>query len=148
MSVSWRVVGVLLGVAILSAGCDKSSTTPPAGKPGDETYAKKLVGVWEGTDPDMKGPKGESMTMEFKADGGFNVSMGADTIITGTWKLVKEEGKTVTIDTEASLVGFGDPKAPAKADKKTLSLVFEDADTIVMSQPGDKPKTEKLKRKK
>ena len=146
MSKSWRVAGVLLGMVVLSAGCDKSSTTPP-GKPGDETYGKKLVGVWEGTDPEMKSPKGESMTMEFKADGGFNVSMGADAIITGTWKLVKEEGKTLTIDTEASFVGFGDPKAPAKADKKTLSLVFEDADTIVMSG-GDKPKTEKLKRKK
>jgi len=146
MSVSTRVAGVLLGVVFLTTGCDKSSTTPP-GKPGDETYGKKVVGVWEGTDPEMKGPKGESMTMEFKADGGFKVSLGPDPIITGTWKLVKEEGKTLTIDTEASFVGFGDPKAPAKVDKKTVSVVFEDADTIVMSG-GDKPKSEKLKRKK
>jgi hypothetical protein len=143
MSMTSRFAAVLLGVALVSAGCDKSSTTPP-GKPADETYGKKLVGVWEGTDPEMKGPKGESMTMEFKADGGFKVALGPDPIITGTWKLAKEEGKTLTVDTEAS---FGDPKAPGKPEKKTMSIVFEDENTIEVSQGGGKAKSEKLKRK-
>jgi hypothetical protein len=145
MSMSWRVAGVLVGVALATAGCNKSSTTGT--KPADETYAKKLVGVWEGTDEETKGPKGEAMSMEFKADGGFKVSLGADEVITGTWKAVKEEGKTVTVETEAGFAVPGEAKDSGKKQKKTLSAVFEDANTVVISDSGDKPKPSKFKRK-
>src|SRR5262249_16394814 len=154
MSMTWRFAGMLLGVAILSAGCDKSSTTGP-GKPGDETYAKKLVGVWEGS-PEGKDAAFGPFTMEFKADNGFKFAMGPSgkdqLAMTGTWKLVKEEGKTVTVETEtenpfAGIGGAKDAKGPAKTDKKTLSVAFEDANSIVVSKVGEKPEPIKFKRK-
>jgi hypothetical protein len=153
MSKTWRFTGMLLGVAVLSAGCDKSATSGP-GKPGDETYAKKLVGVWEGS------PEGEAaalgpLTAEFKADNGFKFTVGSGKEkleMPGTWKLVKEEGKTVTVETEtenpfAGIGGAKDAKGPAKTEKKTFSIVFEDPNTIVMSKVGEKPDPVKLKRK-
>src|SRR6185503_2996636 len=69
---TWRFAGVLRGVALVSTGCDKSGTTPPPGKPKDETNAKKLIGVWEGTDK-VFGP----VSVEFKADNGVAMSLGA-----------------------------------------------------------------------
>ena len=149
MSKSWRFAGVLVGLAALSAGCDKSSTTPSAGpgKAGEDTSGKKLVGVWEIVDDDMKSAKGESMTVEFNGDGAFKMMMGAETFTTGTWKLVKEEGKTVTVETEVA-DPFEEPgKGPGKRQKKTFSIVFEDAGTAVMSEVGGKPQPAKLKRK-
>jgi hypothetical protein len=142
MSMSWRVAGVLVGVALATAGCDKSSTTGT--KPADETYAKKLIGVWEGSED--FGGKAETITVEFKADNGFRIAMGPFES-TGTWKATKEEGKTVTVDTEGSDPLAEPGKGPNKTEKKTLSIVFEDANTVVMSQVGDKPNPLKLKRK-
>src|SRR5262245_8880926 len=75
MSKSWRAAGVLLGVVFLAAGCEKSSTTPP-GKPGDETYGKRLVGVWEGSEEGPKDGKPETVTVEFKADNTMKIAMG------------------------------------------------------------------------
>jgi hypothetical protein len=137
------MAGVLLGVAVVSVGCDKSGST--AGKPADETYSKKLVGVWEGTEEGAKGDKPETVTFEFKADTGLRVAAGPIEL-TGTWKVVKEEGKTLTVDTEMSFPPLGDPKAAPKPDKKTLSVTFEDANTIVVT-PTDKHDPKKLKRK-
>src|SRR5262245_50283788 len=74
MSMSSRVAGVQFGVALVAAGCDRSSTTGP--KPADDTYAKKLVGVWEGTEEGPKGDKPETGTVEFKADHGLKIAMG------------------------------------------------------------------------
>lgn len=154
---SMRICAVMLGLCfVLATGCDKSGTTSGGGTNtsgsapskvggGEDTYAKKLVGVWEGTE-DLGG-KSETVTIEFKDGGGFRVAMGP-LEMKGTWKLVKEEGKNVTVDTEVTLEGFGDAKAPAKPDKKTILVAFEDADTVVMSKTGDKPDPKKLKRKK
>jgi len=140
MSMPWRFVGAWIGVAILSAGCDKSPVTGP-GKPANETYAKKLVGVWEGTD------KSETFTIEFKADGGFKVASGPAELV-GTWTVVKEEGKTVTVDTVIGSVALGELKGPnTKSDTKTVSIVFEDANTIVMSHLSVKQEPKTLKRK-
>jgi hypothetical protein len=144
MCKSWRVVWVLFATAIAAAGCDKSGTT--GAKPADETYAKKLVGVWEIMDEEMKSAKGEAMTAEFKADGGFQIMMGAQQFATGTWKLVKEEGKTVTVEADIA-DPFAEPgKGPVKHQTKTFSIVFEDANTAVMSE-GGKPRPGKIKRK-
>jgi hypothetical protein len=142
------VGGVLLGLGLVFVvGCDKSGTTSAGGgKGGDELYSKKLVGVWEGKEEGKGGDKDETITVEFKADGGFKVAMGPFDLV-GTWKLVKEDGKTVTVDTEVTFPGFGDEKAKGKSDKKTLSVVFEDANTVVMSKVGEKPDPLKLKRK-
>jgi hypothetical protein len=146
MSTSWRFAGVLVGLAALSAGCDKSGTTPSAGpgKAGDEAYSKKLVGLWEGTEPAKDGGKDETMTVEFKADNSLKIEMGPFEL-TGTWKVVKEEGKTLTVDTEVTLAGF--PDAKGKPDKKTFTVVFQDANTIVMSKAEGKPDERTLKRK-
>src|SRR4051812_34189678 len=121
MCKSWRVVGVLFAVAIAAAGCDKSGTT--GAKPADETYAKKLVGVWEGTPEGMGGGKdGEKevrIAVEFKADGSVKMAMGPFESA-GTWKVTKEEGKTVTVDTETSDPLAEPGKGPAKSQKKTF----------------------------
>jgi hypothetical protein len=144
MSMPWRFVGALIGVAIVSAGCDKSPVTGP-GKPADETYAKKLVGVWEGTE--VKDDKSETFTIEFKADGGFKVASGPAELA-GTWTVVKEEGRTVTVDTVIGSVGLGELKGPnTKSDTKTVSILFEDANTIVMTHLSVKQQPKTLKRK-
>src|SRR5262245_36968476 len=144
MSMSSRVAGVLFGVALVAAGCDKSSTTGP--KPADDTYAKKLVGGWEGTEEGPKGDKPETVTVEFKADHGLKIAMGPFEL-EGTWKTIKEEGKTVTVETEVTLAGMPELKDKPKADKKSFNIVFEDANNIVMSKVGDQPDPKKLKRK-
>jgi hypothetical protein len=133
----------LAALGLLATGCDKGSTSASGtpGKSESETYGKKLAGVWEATE-EVKGEKPETVTMEFKADGGFKATMGPFDM-TGNWKLLKEEGKTVTVETEVSLKGFGD----GKTDKKSFSIVFEDANTITMSRIGDRPDPKKLKRK-
>jgi hypothetical protein len=143
MTKTWRFAATLLGVALLSAGCEKSATTGP-GKPGDETYAKKLVGVWEGSED--FGGKSETVTIEFKADNTMKIAMGPIAMV-GTWKVVKEEGKTVTIETEVTLdIPELKGKDTPKPDKKTLTATFDDANNITMTQP-DKPDPKKLKRK-
>jgi hypothetical protein len=145
MSKTCRFAGILLGIALLSAGCDKSATTGP-GKPGDETYGKKLVGVWEGTEEGKKGEKPETVTVEFKADNTMKIIMGPFALA-GTWKVAKEEGKTVTIDTEVTLdIPELKEKDKPKADKKTFTVTFEDANNITLT-PTDKPDPKKLKRK-
>jgi len=156
MSNSWRANAIAFGICvILIAGCDKNDpsgkspapgggpTTPPKSEGG--VYAKKLVGTWEASED--VGGKAEIITAEFKTDGGFKMLMGPFEI-KGTWKLVKEEGKTVTVSTEAALEGLGDPKAPPKMDKKTLKAVFEDDNTVVISKEEGKPEPLKFKRKK
>jgi hypothetical protein len=144
MSMSWRFAGVLLAVVLMSAGCNNSSTTGSAapGKGGDESYAKKLVGVWEGKED--FGDKSETVTVEFKADNTLKIAMGPFNV-SGTWKLAKEEGKTLTLDTETTLEGF--PDAKGKPDKKAFKIVFQDANTIVMSKMEGKPDEKTLKRK-
>ena len=147
---SWLRLALLTAAfgTIAAAGCEKNGTsaTGGPGKAAEETYAKKLVGIWEGTEEVKEGEKPEPVTVEFKADGGFKVTMGPFDL-TGTWKQTKEEGKTVTVDTEVSFPGFGEKKGPGKSDKKVFSIVFEDANTIVMTEVGGKPDPKKLKRK-
>jgi hypothetical protein len=154
---SMRICAIALGLGIaLTVGCDnKSGSTssgavsgspaaPSKGGGGDDGYGKKLVGVWEGKE--KFGDKEETMTVEFKSDGSMKMTMGPFDM-KGTYKVVKEEGKTVTIDTEMSIEGFGDAKAPPKTDKKTLTATFEDANTVVLQKVGEKPDPLKLKRK-
>ena len=136
MSTTRRVGAVLVCVLLLSAGgCS-------------EPFSKKLVGTWEGSE-DLGG-KAETVTMEFKPDGGLRLAMGPFEM-TGTYKVVKEDGKTVTLDTEMTGLNIGgeklgDEKTKPKGDKKTVTVVFEDDNTISMTSDG-KPETKKLKRK-
>jgi hypothetical protein len=153
---SMRIHAAALGLCIvLAAGCEKSGTTGGAGSTttgapapakggGDDAYSKKLVGIWEGKE--KLGDKEEAMTVEFKADGSMKIAMGPFEM-KGTWNVTKEEGKKVTLDTETTL-DLGDPKLPAKSDKKTLLATFEDADSMVLEKVGEKPDPLKLKRKK
>jgi hypothetical protein len=149
------MVAVALGICMVFAfGCEKSGTSggsttvstsgAPSKGGGDDAYSKKLVGVWEGKED--FGGKEEIVTVEFKSGGGFSAAMGP-LEFTGTWKLIKEDGKTVTFETEVTLKGFDDPKSP-KPDKKSFTAVFDDADTFTMSRNEGKPDPKKLKRKK
>lgn len=153
MSISWRANLLVIGIGVfLIAGCDKkdSGGTPAPGassalpKADAALYSKKLIGTWEATEE--VGGKAQTITAEFKSDGGFKIDLGPFDM-KGTWKLVKEEGKTVTISTEATIDAFGDEKAPPKSIKQTLVAVFEDANTVVISNEGDKPDPKKFKRK-
>lgn len=154
---SMRICAIALGLGIaLTIGCDnKSASTSSGGVSastaapskaggGEDSYGKKLVGAWEGKE--KFGDKEEPVSLEFKADGSMKMSMGPFEM-KGTYKVVKEEGKTVTLDTEMTIEGFGDPKAPAKPDKKTLKATFEDANTVVLEKIGEKPDPLKFKRK-
>jgi hypothetical protein len=153
---STRINAVALAFCIIvAAGCEKSGTSGGSGTvytpsstsvkgAGDEAYSKKLVGVWEGKED--VGGKDADVTVEFKADGSMKMAMGPFEM-KGTWKVTKEEGKTVTLDTEMT-IDLGDPKLPTKSDKKTLTAAFEDANTIVLQKVGEKPDPLKLKRKK
>jgi hypothetical protein len=139
-----RLTFLLVALSFGAVGCNEANTSA-SGTPGNadgEAYSKKLVGVWEGTEEMMPGDKPESVTVEFKTDGGFKSAMGPFDM-SGTWKLLKEDGKTVTIETEVTLKGFGE----GKTDKKTFTIVFEDGNSVVMSRAGDKQAPKKLKRK-
>jgi hypothetical protein len=162
MPMAWRINAIALGMCVvLFAGCKDSASSPSAapssgapsrggdGAPskGDGAYAKKLVGVWEGKEPGEKG-KDETVTLEFKGDGGMSIDMGPFKL-KGTYKVTKEEGKTVMIDTEMT-IDFGDLKAPAppKPDKKAMKVVFDDDNTITVSQTEKEPDPKTFKRKK
>ena len=149
MAMKLRFTALMLGAAVLfAAGCDKSSSTGTgAGSGGQGGTKSKLVGTWEGSDDDMKGKDGKpaTVTVEFKADGSITVAMGPIDM-KGTWKMTKEEGKTMTIDTEMTMPGFEDPKAPSKPKHTVFTITFEDANTIEMT-PTDKKDPKKLKRK-
>jgi hypothetical protein len=138
-------LAALIGLA--AVGCDKAASTGTsgAGKPAEESYSKKLVGVWEG-EPEKLGDKDLTMTIEFKADNTFKMAAGPFEF-PGTWKVAKEDGKTVTIETEVEdPFGAGkDKKASPKKD--TFTIAFEDANTMTMSKDGPKPDPKKMKRK-
>jgi hypothetical protein len=146
MRASFLTLGL---AAALMAGCDKSATTAAAGagttaapgKPPDSGAANKLVGTWESVDEPKKGEPDDKTTVEFKADGGMKIVMGPFEM-TGTWKTAKDEGKTVTIDTDVTMKGFGE----GKSDKKVFKITFDDANTMTMT-PTDKPDPKKFKKK-
>lgn len=152
MSTAVRASFLTLGLAAAwMTGCDKSATTPAGGtatttaapgKPADSGAGNKLVGVWESVEEPKKGGADEKSTVEFKADGEINIAMGPFEM-TGTWKQTKDEGKTITIDTEVTPKGFD----KAKSDKKSFKIVFDDSDSMTMT-PTDKPDPKKFKRKK
>ncbi|HKB03181.1 MAG TPA: hypothetical protein VKD90_13225 [Gemmataceae bacterium] len=147
MSTTRRVGVVLLGAAIaFAAGCEKSSTTGGAG----EAYSKKLVGVWEGKE-DLGG-KEMTVNVEFKDGGGIKITLDAGgkepLEMSGTWKLVKEEGKTLTVETQMALdIPELKEKVPGKTDTKSFTIVFDDENSITMTQVG-KPDAKNLKRKR
>jgi hypothetical protein len=131
---SWVGVVFVVVASMSAAGCGDS-------------YGKKLVGVWEGKPEGADAPKGLpdlKITMEFKADGGLKMAIGPFET-TGTYKVTKEDGKTVTLDTEVTSAALGESKGTGTNKKETLTAVFEDADTVVISKAGDMPI--KLKRK-
>ena len=78
-----------------------------------------------------KDGKPATITVVFKADGKLAITMGPFDLI-GTWKLTKEDGKALTIDTEMTLPDFGG-KGENKSDKKVFSITFENDNTIVMT---------------
>ena len=139
MSVRSRCGVLVVGLALVAAGCDAKSSSSGGG--AGQPYGKKLVGRWEGS-LDEKGEKPMPVTAEYNADNTFKGVFGPFAM-SGTWKLVKEDGKTVTIETEAAPDEMKDMK-----QKTTLKLVFEDDDTLVMSKDGDRPDPVKMKRKK
>jgi hypothetical protein len=148
---SLRASFLSIGLAVaLLTGCDKSATTPAAGastttaapgKPAESGAGKQLVGVWESVEEPKKGEPDDKATVDFKGDGGMSIVMGPFEL-SGTWKIAKDEGKTVTIDTDLTVKGLGE----GKSDKKSFKIVFDDANTMTMT-PADKPDPKKFKRK-
>jgi hypothetical protein len=141
-----RRVGPALVVAIgLWVPGDTSHATgapirPEKGK--GAAYAEKLVGTWVSAIDEQDGEARFDRTVEFAADGGLKMSDGpAD--LSGRWTIVKEEGKTLTVEFAVWLGEVRD-RLP---NKKTFLITFEDRDTIVMSMVGDRPNTRTLKRK-
>jgi hypothetical protein len=133
----------LFGTALIAGFNVAESAGAPAKKETPEEYAKKLVGVWEGTED--FGGKTETITLEFKKDGAMTLAMGPFTL-KGTFKVTKQDGKTVVIDSEMTIEGFDDAKG--KPDKKSLKIVFDDADNVTISKDSGKPEPKKFKRKK
>jgi hypothetical protein len=153
---SFRFSALFLSSAVLFAtGCDKSGTTLAAkssstGSGGQATPAdepgKKLVGTWEATEDDVYDKNGPSRTtVEFKADGKMSFKMGP-VEMNGSWKVAKEEGKVLTLDTEMMMPGLGG-KGENKSDKKAIIITFENDNTIVMTTT-EKKDPMMLKRKK
>ncbi len=137
---------------LLMAGCDKAGTTGAAGGGANksaDSYAKKLVGTWEGTDSDMKDKDGKAavVTVVFAADGKMTTAVGPFDL-RGTYKVTKEDGKTLTLDTEQT---FDTPGFKGKDDNKPksvgMTVTFDGDDAITMS-PTDKNDPKRLKRKK
>jgi hypothetical protein len=149
MPTALRASFLTLGLAAaLITGCDKASSTPAGGA---ASASDKLVGVWESVEEAKKdepkkddakkdGPD-DKATVEFKKDGGLSIAMGPFEM-TGTWKVAKDEGKTVTIDTEVTVKGFGE----GKSDKKSFKITFDDDSTMTMT-PTDKNDPKKFKKK-
>lgn len=150
MSTALRAHCLALGLAAaLMTGCDKSATTASGGGTtttapgrGGDTAGSKLAGVWEGAEEPKKGEPDFKSMVEFKNDGGLSMVMGPFDL-TGTWKLAKDEGKTVTIDTE--MTAKDDPDRKSK--RMTFKITFDDDNTITMT-PTEKDQPMKLKRKK
>jgi hypothetical protein len=149
MAISSRLSFALIGAVALSViGEVRNGTAAPIRpeKDKENAYAKKLVGTWVYKDDGAKGGASIDFTIEFKADGDLKMSVAQGQFeVSGTWKAVKEEGKTVTIEAEMTLQGVGG--GAGARQQKTLSVVFEDADTIVITAVGDKPDPRTLKRK-
>jgi hypothetical protein len=133
----------MFGTVLIAGFNISEGAGAPAKKETPESHAKKLVGVWEGTED--FGGKTETITLEFKKDGAMTLAMGPFTL-KGTFKVTKEDGKSVFIDSEMTIEGFDDAKG--KPDKKSLKIVFDDADNVTISKAGDKPDPKKFKRKK
>jgi hypothetical protein len=133
----------MFGTVLIAGFNISEGAGAPAKKETAESYAKKLVGVWEGTED--FGGKTEAITLEFKKDGAMTLAMGPFNL-KGTFKVTKEDGKTVLIDSEMTIEGFDDAKG--KPDKKSLKIVFDDADNVTISKVGDKPDPKTFKRKK
>jgi hypothetical protein len=135
--------GFLVGLALAAVmGCDGKSSSPAAPGAKADGYGAKIVGTWEGKDGDKKE---DEVTVEFKADGALKFVMGPFDMA-GTYKVAKEDGKTVTLETEMASP-FAKDKEKAETQKKTFTVTFDDADTMTMT-PTDKPDPKKFKRKK
>jgi hypothetical protein len=155
---------VAVAAVLAGAGCGKkASPSSGADNPAASAGAAKLVGVWE-SEPEQAEVNGKkvgkpiSMTVEFKEGG----ALRADILIemSGTWKVVKEEGNTLTVDTEVDMPDFQfesktekgktveKTKEGVKKEKKTFKITFDGPDAITMTDVDDKPQPLKLKRKK
>jgi hypothetical protein len=98
------------------------------------------------------------MTVEFKENGELKLDVIFE--LTGTWKAVKEEGNTLTIDTEVEMPDFKfeattkDGKTVQKSEesikkeRKTFTITFDGPDAMTMTDAGDKQQPMKFKRKK
>jgi len=145
MSFAWRLGSGVVGALALGFTADLTAAPIKPEKDKGDEYSKKLVGVWEATEVNKKGGQPDTFTIEFKAGGELKMTVLGFELV-GTWKRIKEEGKTVTIDAELSMTDAGKKTSPSKT--VTLSVVFENGDEAVISVVGDKPEPKILKRKK
>ena len=155
---------------LVSVGCDRNKATtsnePATSNPAANSSAR-LHGVWEATErPTVtingKTVEGEgdpiTVRFEFRADG----TLSADLFfpMTGTWKVAKTEGDTLTLDVEMNVPSGGfesktengktttKSEMAVKKEKDTLTVSFEPDDQITIRSAKDAGNPLKLKRKK
>ena len=136
--------GLMLIAGTALPGLARSAPRLPAAPPD---YRAKLVGGWatDGTAAGEFGP----VTIEFRADGMFEMAIGPIEL-KGTYKVVKADGRVLTVEADMTDAKIGDLKVdPRDGDdrRKMFEVTFDGADTITMD-PKDKPDPLKLKRKK
>jgi hypothetical protein len=161
--VSLVAVAVAVAAVLSGAGCGKKSSSSNSGEQTGGPSGAKLVGTWE-TEPEQMEVNGKkvgkpmSMTAEFKENGELKLDVIFE--LTGTWKVVKEEGNTLTVDTVVEMPDFKfeattkDGKTVEKSEqstkkeRKTFTITFDGPDAMTMTEVGDKPDPMKFKRKK
>jgi hypothetical protein len=155
------LVAVAVAAVLASSGCGKKSSSSSGQSSGPS--AAKLVGTWQ-TEPEQAEVNGKkvgksiSMTAEFKEDGKLKLDMFFE--LNGTWKVVKEEGNTLTIETEVEMPNFKfeattkegktveKTQETKKKERKTFTVTFDGPDAMTMTDVDDKPLPMKFKRKK
>jgi hypothetical protein len=158
------LVAIAVAAVLAGAGCGKKSSPTTSGEQSSGgPSGAKLVGTWE-SEPEQIEVNGKkvgdpkSMSVEFKKNGELKLDVFFE--LTGTWKVVKEEGNTLTIDTEVEMPDFKfeattkDGKTVEKSDKstkkerKTFTITFDGPDAMTMTDAAEKPRPMKFKRKK
>ena len=163
MSAKSFVSLVAVAAVLACAGCGKKTSPSTSDGQASGSLGAKLVGTWQ-TEPEQVEVNGKKVgepilaTAEFKQNGELKLDLLFE--LTGTWKAVKEEGNTLTIDTEVEVPDFKfeattkDGKTVQKSEeskkkeRKTFTITFDGPDAMTMTEVGGKPDPMKFKRKK
>jgi hypothetical protein len=141
---------VLAGIMAIPSAC----TSPTTGDESDrqamrpEKGPDALPGIWEGRVAQDNGIV-QLHTVTFGSDGSFKGSltynggaMAGPIERSGMWKVVKDEGNTLTVEVEFPVLMLKE-QIPDKTIKTTYVVTFEGGNTILFSL--DRPDAEPLR---